>query len=425
MLPGRHGKREENAPQPTCSRKGTHKLGKMNSKYDFVKVRVWLSGSLTHYYVLSRYLISRMLTVTTIPYVKAVKIALELKKHLVDKQLLDLPQDHMESCLFMIMASKGYGPRFIQRYKMINQFFQQRRPVLILICGAPCTGKSTLSQQLAARLNLPNVLQTDLVYELLRTSAESPVHNTPLWQRSDLSDVEAVNEYQRECCVVRKGVAGEINKVLAEGKSMIFEGMHLDPSLYISDFTAQGIPIARSPSFYPGKIKMVGLGATPSERHPPPNPFTETLPQHLPGNTNNCVDVSGYGVESEPLPETPFASCGPPPPSDGASEKKTQSVVQRRDSTTELQPLFIPIIVSMDKADHQVVVHQWSLDVCKENGLRFDDVFRRVRGMDKYMRETSCEGVTVVKADLAGFSQALDSLHDHFLDCVEVAMMQP
>lgn len=40
------------------------------SKYDFVKVRVWLGGKLNSHYVLSRFLISRMLTVTKIPHNK-------------------------------------------------------------------------------------------------------------------------------------------------------------------------------------------------------------------------------------------------------------------------------------------------------------------------------------------------------------------
>ncbi|KAJ6342028.1 hypothetical protein OIU78_010048, partial [Salix suchowensis] len=35
-----------------------------SSKYDFVKVRVWLGDNADHYYVLSRFLLSRMLTVT-------------------------------------------------------------------------------------------------------------------------------------------------------------------------------------------------------------------------------------------------------------------------------------------------------------------------------------------------------------------------
>ena len=33
-------------------------------------------------------------------------------------------------------------------------------------------GKSTLAQQLASRLNLPNVLQTDIIYEVRAGSAQ-------------------------------------------------------------------------------------------------------------------------------------------------------------------------------------------------------------------------------------------------------------
>lgn len=40
-------------------------------------------------------------------------------------------------------------------------------------------GKSTLAQQLAARLNLPNVLQTDIIYQVLpRQPSARPKHGT-------------------------------------------------------------------------------------------------------------------------------------------------------------------------------------------------------------------------------------------------------
>lgn len=58
-----------------------------------VQVKVWLQGGeKAHYYVLSRFLVSRALTVTRIPHMKAVKIALELKKFCVDNDLLDISQ---------------------------------------------------------------------------------------------------------------------------------------------------------------------------------------------------------------------------------------------------------------------------------------------------------------------------------------------
>ena len=51
------------------------------SRYDFIKVRVHVRG---HYYVLSRFLLSRQLNVTSVPAAVAVRVALSLKKHLVD-----------------------------------------------------------------------------------------------------------------------------------------------------------------------------------------------------------------------------------------------------------------------------------------------------------------------------------------------------
>lgn len=57
-----------------------------------MQVKVWLGPQQDHYYVLSRFLISRMLTVTKLPPLKAVKIALDLKKLLVDSARLEIVQ---------------------------------------------------------------------------------------------------------------------------------------------------------------------------------------------------------------------------------------------------------------------------------------------------------------------------------------------
>ncbi len=41
--------------------------GAASSNYDFVKIKVRLGTQLEHYYILSRFLLSRMLTVITLP----------------------------------------------------------------------------------------------------------------------------------------------------------------------------------------------------------------------------------------------------------------------------------------------------------------------------------------------------------------------
>eukprot|EP00891_Asterochloris_glomerata_P001467 jgi/Astpho2/1467/fgenesh1_pm.00026_%23_1_t len=207
------------------------------SKYDFIKVKVWLGETQAHYYILSRFLISRMLTVTKIPYMKAVKIALEVKKYLVDGNHFDITQGNLEEILFHIMSNKGYGEEYVKRYKMVTAFHQQRRPLIILLCGAPCTGKSSMAQQLASRLNMPNVLQTDIICELLRMDPHhhGPLHGPSLWSdEAGLSGDALIAQFQRECHVVRKGLEGDLAKTVKDGKSIIIEGFHLDPGLYLS-----------------------------------------------------------------------------------------------------------------------------------------------------------------------------------------------
>jgi hypothetical protein len=70
---------------------------------DFVKVRVWLGA---HCHVLSRYLISRLLTVTKVGARDAVSIALALKRSLVDAGAFDVSLSTLEERLFAVRMSR-------------------------------------------------------------------------------------------------------------------------------------------------------------------------------------------------------------------------------------------------------------------------------------------------------------------------------
>jgi 2-phosphoglycerate kinase len=133
--------------------------------------------------------------------IDAVKIALELKKRLVDQGMMSVSQLEMENQLFQILKSYGYGNEYIQRYRMTTKysrflfcshplrfllaffyflffifiyfcentngmirFHHQRVPLIILITGTRCVGKSWLATQLAERLNLSTVLQVLAAY---------------------------------------------------------------------------------------------------------------------------------------------------------------------------------------------------------------------------------------------------------------------
>jgi hypothetical protein len=122
-----------------------------------------------------------------------------------------------------------------------------------MYCGYPnptpsaphVPGKSSVAQQLAARINIPNVMQTDVLCELLRCGEAPSLARQPLWARTDLggggglgpgggggggglgpggvsqgggqggaaADAALLAEFKRECRVVRQAMQGDLVKV--------------------------------------------------------------------------------------------------------------------------------------------------------------------------------------------------------------------
>ena len=56
--------------------------------------------------------------------------------------------------------------------------------------------------------------------QLLRTSEDKPLNGRPLWERSDLEAGLLVNEFQRECHVVRRSIDGDLVKVLVSATAV-------------------------------------------------------------------------------------------------------------------------------------------------------------------------------------------------------------
>lgn len=61
---------------------------------------------------------------------------------------------------------RSVAPRPL-RYLQVQRFFQERRPLFVLITGPPRSYKTTIAKQLASRLNITNVIQTDVLEPVL------------------------------------------------------------------------------------------------------------------------------------------------------------------------------------------------------------------------------------------------------------------
>lgn len=363
-----------------------------SSKYDFVKVKVWLGDNADHYYVLSRFLLSRMLTVTKIPNHVAIKIALELKKLLIDNSLLDVSQSDLEANLFKLMVRRGYGEEYINRYKMMTRFHHQRVPFVILVCGTACSGKSTISTQLAQRLNLPNVLQTDMVYELLRTSTDAPLTGTPVWAREFNSSEELITEFCRECRIVRKGLAGDLKKAMKDGKPIIIEGIHLDPSIYLMDDEKREFSTVNSK----GKEHENDKGDYPAEVKVFDN-------RRCPENTRHKDSSPGEKDE-------------------GSNDSDLRSINSVNKEKPAADPIIVPIVLKMTDFDHKALLEEWiSTRTFGENCpvQDQDKLIQNLKTIQDYLCSFESQGLTVVNISATTFPQTLDRLHNYLLECIE------
>ncbi|ERN00750.1 uncharacterized protein LOC18428822 isoform X2 [Amborella trichopoda] len=402
-----------------------------SSKYDFVKVRVWLGDNADHYYVLSRFLLSRMLTVTKIPNHVAIKIALELKKLLIDNSLLDVSQSDLEANLFKLMERRGYGEEYINRYKMMTRFHHQRVPLVVLVCGTACSGKSTIATQLAQRLNLPNVLQTDMVYELLRTSTDAPLTSTPVWARDFESSEELVTEFCRECRIVRKGLAGDLKKAMKDGKPIIIEGIHLDPSIYLMDEENQEINVntngncannvsedisAATNGSVPGVASDVqNVSEAESEK-----PLPETL--RTEGKLSDQVSEVMGNLESLEIVENSFECQGFVADTARVQESKTEK--SGKNGKPAAEPVIIPIVLKMADFDHKALLEEWiSARTFGDKGLAQDPdvLISNLKTIQDYLCSFESRGMTVVNISATTFPQTLDWLHGYLLQGISHA----
>ena len=87
-------------------------IAKKISKYDVLKVRVWLED---HFFIFSRFLVSRILTLNKVPPKDSIRIAMDLKKLLVEEEKFDVTQSEMENYLFQIMRAYNYGDSYISQ----------------------------------------------------------------------------------------------------------------------------------------------------------------------------------------------------------------------------------------------------------------------------------------------------------------------
>jgi len=129
----------------------------------------------------------------------------------------------------------------LQRYRRWSALQHMEWPLVVLIGGAPGTGKSTIATQVAHRLGITRIVSTDAVRQVMRavisrelvpyihTSSFDAASTVPPDALGSSGGDPAVVGFVQQAETVRVGVRGIVDRAVAERFPLVLEGVHLVP----------------------------------------------------------------------------------------------------------------------------------------------------------------------------------------------------
>ncbi len=169
----------------------------------------------------------------------AFDVARELERELRRRQASVVDRKELRELAYQTLA-RSHGPRVAERYLIWRRFQEPTRPVVLLLGGPTGAGKTALATEVAYRLGIARVLSTDSIRQIMRImlSAElaPSLHASSYdaWQvlpGARESDTPVLAGFRAQAEVVSVGVRAMIDRAVAEGTSLVLDGVSLVPGL--------------------------------------------------------------------------------------------------------------------------------------------------------------------------------------------------
>lgn len=188
-------------------------------------------------YPFSKGLLARSLEVTGLVPEDTYDTASAIEGEIVGKRLEEVSHRDLERMATELLSER-HGEGYAERYRVWRARKDSDKPLVILICGPSGAGKTTLAVGLANLLDIPRVVATDDIRQMMRltlTEELMPTLHTSTydaWQKiadSSISDDSVVVGYREQARTVCVGVDAIIGRCIEENTSVIVDGVHLLP----------------------------------------------------------------------------------------------------------------------------------------------------------------------------------------------------
>lgn len=170
-------------------------------------------------------------------------VARGIERHLLETDTREVDTHELTRIMYRYLADNE-SAEMARRYLCWRQFLNSDRPLLILIGGTTGCGKSTVSSEIAHRLNIVRTQSTDMLREVMRLMI--PDRLVPTLHMSSFNAWEAIPSwkgqpvrlethleqgYLAQAGQVAIGIEGVLHRAERERLSLIVEGVHIHPGL--------------------------------------------------------------------------------------------------------------------------------------------------------------------------------------------------
>ena len=141
-------------------------------------------------------------------------------------------------------AIESVDKRLAQRY-IAFEGEKEYKPIIILLAGVPGIGKSTLAASLSERLEITNIIGTDMIREILRQTISSKLipeihcssYEAYKYLKPTLNPIlrQSIVGYEEQTRHIIVGVEAAIQSALYSRETTIIEGVHLAPNILNPD----------------------------------------------------------------------------------------------------------------------------------------------------------------------------------------------
>ena len=187
----------------------------------------------------SKGLMARALVAVGVAPERAHELALRVEKD-IDSRGEDVVALERLETLAAELLGDGDGAAAMHRLRRYLELRELDLPIVVLLGGAPGTGKSSVATEIAYRLGITRVTSTDFIRQTMRAffSREfmPSIHYSSFEAADGLrspeeADDPAIAGFLEQTRNVLVGVQASIDRALEEGWSMVLEGVHLVPGL--------------------------------------------------------------------------------------------------------------------------------------------------------------------------------------------------